>query len=118
MTCVRIRSRTSRGLIATVCLGLAGYLATGCTTQPSPVAAVSAAEASLTAAGKTILICYSVPRCNSAAPKTAIRAAYDTAYDAVTSAQAIADAGGTPDLVASTAALSALQALVVQLPAT
>lgn len=117
MTCTRVRSRTSRSLIATVCVALTAYVLAGCA-KPAPVAAVSAAEASLTAAGKTILICYSVPRCNSAAPKTAIRAAYDTAYDAVTNAQAIADAGGTPDLVASTAALSALQALVVQLPAT
>lgn len=59
-----------------------------------------------------------LPRCNAAAPKPQIRAAYDLAYDSLTRAQTIADAGGTPDMVASASALSALQALVVQLPPT
>lgn len=118
MSCNRVRSRTSRSLIAVAGLIFAGYLVSGCATKTSPVAVIAASQDSLNAAGKTILACYSVPRCNAAAPKPAIRLAYDTAYDALTRAQAIADAGGTPDLVASTVALSALQVLVAQLPAT
>lgn len=119
MTRARARSLTSRSLSASLILSLGALLALdGCASKTSPVAAVAAAQDSLNAAGKTILACYSVPRCNAAAQKPAIRLAYDTAYDSVTRAQAIADAGGTPNLVASTAALSALQALIAELPAT
>jgi hypothetical protein len=118
MTRARARSITSY-VLATALLGsLAALLSlSACTTTPqSSVAAVSASEATLAAAGKTILVCYGVPRCAAAAPKAQIRAAYDLAYDSVTRAQAIADSGGTPDMIASASALSALQALVVQLP--
>lgn len=113
------RARRITSLFATFLLSgsLAALLIlSGCSTTQSSVAAVSASEAALAAAGKTILVCYGVPRCNAAAPKAQIRAAYDLAYDSVTRAQAIADSGGTPDMIASASALSALQALVVQLP--
>lgn len=120
MTRARARSITSYGFTAALWGSLAALLSlSACSsTTPSPVAAVSASEATLAAAGKTVLVCYSVPRCAAVAPKAQIRAAYDLAYDSVTRAQAIADAGGTPDMVASASALSALQALVVQLPPT
>ena len=116
MTIRRLRRITSISLIACVWVPFAALLA-GCssTTPQSSVAAVSASEAALAAAGRTILVCYAVPRCATAAPKVQIRTAYDQAYTAATTAQAIADAGGTPDLTATTAAMSALQALVAQL---
>lgn len=119
MTRARARSITSYVLTVALWGSLAALLslsACSSTTPQSSVAAVSASEAALAAAGKTILVCYGVPRCAAVAPKAQIRAAYDLAYDSVTRAQAIADAGGSPDMIASASALSALQALVVQLP--
>jgi hypothetical protein len=116
MTRARARSITSRSFSALLLGSFVAWLAACSATPQSSVAAVSASEAALAAAGKTILVCYGVPRCAAVAPKPAIRAAYDLAYDSVTRAQAIADAGGSPDMIASASALSALQALVVQLP--
>jgi hypothetical protein len=119
MTRARARSITSRSFSALLLGSFVAWLAAcSATTPQSSVAAVSASEAALAAAGKTILVCYGVPRCAAVAPKAQIRAAYDLAYDSVTRAQAIADSGGTPDMIASASALSALQALVVQLPPT
>lgn len=121
MTLARIRHTTSLFATFLTAGSLAALLLlSDCSTATpqSSVAAVSASEATLAAAGKTILVCYSVPRCAAVAPKPQIRAAYDLAYDSLTRAQTIADAGGTPDMVASASALSALQALVVQLPPT
>lgn len=91
----------------------------GCGATPAPqpsVAAVSASEAALAAAGRVVMGCYAVPACAAVAPKAKIRAAYDTAYTAVTQAQKVADAGGSPDMTAATAAMSELQGLVAQLP--
>jgi hypothetical protein len=99
----------------------------GCQTQPIPAttapavtssqAAVAALEASLAAAGRTIVACYSVPACSAAAPRAKIKAAYDGAYAALTTAQGVADAGGSPDLTAAGLALGTLQGLVAALPA-
>lgn len=93
-------------------------LAACATTTPKEraLATVSASQASLTATGRLILACYSVPRCGSAAPKAQIKRAYNDAYVAVTEAQKTADAGGSPDMTATTAAMSALQGLVNNLP--
>ncbi len=90
-------------------LGLAGCT-TAATTSTSAVASVSASQAALAAAGRTVLACYAVPACAAVAPKAQIKAAFDQAYTAAVSAQAVADAGGSPDLTAETAALTALQA--------
>jgi hypothetical protein len=91
----------------------------GCgTSQQSAIATVSASQASLTAAGRVILACYSVPACSSVAPKPQIKTAFDVAYLAVTTAQGAADKGGTPDMAAVMQALQALQALVASLPRT
>lgn len=84
--------------------------------QQTAKATVSAAEGSLAAVGHTILACYKVPACDKLAPKDEITKAYIAAYTAITDAQAVADAGGTPDMTASTGALSALQGLVNALP--
>lgn len=117
------RRHTSIGFTAVLWGAFAVWLA-GCappTTTPasSPaVSGVSASEASLAAAGHVVLACYAVPACAAVAPKPAIKAAYDKAYSAVTQAQTVADAGGSPDLTATTAALSVLQGLVTQLPPT
>lgn len=121
MTLRRARRTTSLFAAFLISGSLAALLIlSGCssTAPQSSVAAVSASEATLAAIGRTVLVCYSVPRCAAVAPKPQIRAAYDLAYDSLTRAQTIADAGGTPDMVASASALSALQALVVQLPPT
>jgi hypothetical protein len=98
----------------------------GCQTQPasatagpaaiSATASVSALEASLAAAGHAIVACYAAPKCAGVAPKSKIKTAYDAAYQSVTTAQGIADAGGSPDLTAAGLALGALQALVTALP--
>jgi hypothetical protein len=96
---------------------LACILLSACSSKPgTPVAAVSASEAALAAAGRTVLACYTVPACSAVAPKAQIKAAYDSAYAAVTQAQTVADGGGSPDLTASTAAMTSLQAIVAQLP--
>jgi hypothetical protein len=101
-------------LVAAISLAACG---TPSPTLPSSsVAAVAASEGVLAFAGRVVLACYAVPACAAVAPKPAIKADYDAAYAAVTAAQVIADAGGSPDLTATTAALSALQALVLQLP--
>jgi hypothetical protein len=121
MTLRRARSLTSRGFVVLILGSFAVYLVAcspGTTPSQSPIAAVVASEAALAAAGRAVLACYSVPRCASVAPKTAIKAAYDGAYAAVTSAQAIADSGGSPDMTATAGAMAALQGLVAQLPKT
>lgn len=84
----------------------------------SPVADVVAAEAALAASGRIVIACYAVPACNTVAPKDKIKLAFDTAYDAVTAAQATADAGGSPSMTAASAALAALQDIVTKLPKT
>jgi hypothetical protein len=124
MTIRRIRQITSLGLIAAIWIPLAVLAAcavqtpTTTPTQQSAVATVSGSEARLAAAGRAILACYMVPACSAVAPKPKIKAAYDSAYNAITAAQAVADAGGTPDLTATTAAMVTLQGLVAQLPKT
>lgn len=85
---------------------------------PTPRSTVAASQVALTAAGRVVLACYSVPSCAATAPKAQIRAAYDRAYDAVVAAQAVADAGGTPSMTAAAAAIATLQGLVTQLPPT
>lgn len=98
------------------------FILAGCSgsssTTPSPVAAVSAAETALAAAGQAVMACYGVAACEAKAVSLSpqIKAAYDAAYTAVTAAQTAADAGGSPDMTAATAAMSALQGLVAQLP--
>lgn len=115
------RRCTSRGFALLLCGALAAWLA-GCAPKPgvpagnATAASVSASEAALAAAGRVIVACYSVPACGAVAPKPTIKAAYDAAYASVTQAQGIADAGGTPDMTASVAAMSALQALIARLP--
>jgi hypothetical protein len=117
MTISRARRITSYGLTTLLWAMFAGLLVSCSQPGPRPAAAsVSASEAALAAAGRVVLACYTVPRCSAAAPKAQIKAAYDSAYISVTQAQTIADAGGSPDLTATTAAMSVLQALVVQLP--
>lgn len=93
-------------------------LAACATATPTTRSTVAASQVALTAAGRVVLACYSVPSCALAAPKAQIRAAYDQAYDAVTAAQAVADAGGTPSMTAAAAAMTQLQRLVAQLPTT
>ena len=117
--------KTTTGVGCALALALTVMAVTGCsstaTTQQKTVAAVSASEASLVAAGRVVMACYSVPACDKVAPKAQIKKAYDAAYDAVTAAQATADAGGTPTATAEAAAASAvatLQGLVAQLPKT
>jgi hypothetical protein len=114
MTIIHARRAASYGL-ATIIWGALVVLLAGCQSQSS-VAAVSASEAALAAAGRVVLACYSVPKCSAVAPKPQIKSAYDSAYSAVTQAQTVADAGGSPDMTAATAAMSALQRLVAQLP--
>jgi hypothetical protein len=117
MTIIQARSYMSRGFSAVILASFALWLAACSQPGPRPAAAsVSASEAALAAAGRAVLACYTVPRCSAAAPKAQIKAAYDSAYISVTQAQTIADAGGSPDLTATTAAMSVLQGLVAQLP--
>jgi hypothetical protein len=117
MTIRRIRRITSLGLVAAIWIPLALLAACVSPTTPKPaVAPVSAAEATLAAAGRVILACYAVPACSAIAPKPKIKADYDTAYSAVTAAQTVADAGGSPDMTAASAALALLQADVAPLP--
>jgi len=104
--------------IALAATGLALTSCSGTATPPPPVTPVVAAEAALAAAGHIVLGCYAVPACVAVAPKPAIKKAYDAAYNAVTAAQTVADAGGSPDMTAATAAMSGLQSLIDQLPAT
>jgi hypothetical protein len=118
MTIVRARRITSLALASAIWSVFTLYLA-GCSPAPKPaVASVAASEAALAAAGRVILACYTVPSCLAVAPKAKIKAAYDSAYTAVTQAQTVADAGGSPDLTATTAAMTALQGIVAQLPQT
>ncbi len=105
-----------RYLAITTALGLAACANTPANNAKPAVPSVVALEASLAASGQAIVACYAVPQCVAVAPKAKIKAAYDAAYDSVTQAQALADAGGQPDIVATAAATSALQALVAQLP--
>lgn len=100
------------------CLAAIVLLAGCASSQPAQpaLAGVVAAEASLTAAGDIIIACYAVSSCAKVAPKAKIKLAYDAAYQSVTQAQTTADAGGAVDLTATTAAISALQALVATLP--
>lgn len=119
-TIVQVRRATSYGFATVIWVGFALWM-TGCAPSApsvvgSSVAPVSASEAALAAAGRAVLACYSVPKCAAVAPKPQIKVAYDKAYTAVTSAQALADAGATPDMTATAAAMSVLQGLVAQLP--
>jgi hypothetical protein len=91
---------------------LIGACSTVATTQQKTVATVSATEATLAAAGRSAVACMATPVCSAPALKAQIKAAYDKAYNAVTTAQAVADAGGTPDMTAATAAIVALQNLI------
>jgi hypothetical protein len=119
MTIRRIRRITSLGLVAAIWIPLALLAACVSTPTPAPkpaVAPVSAAEATLAAAGRVILACYAVPACSAVAPKPKIKADYDAAYSAVTAAQTVADAGGSPEMTAASAALALLQADVAPLP--
>lgn len=118
MTILHGRCAMSCGLSAAIWGALLLFLTACSGTQQSSVAAVSASEAALAAAGRVVLACYTVPKCAAVAPKPQIKAAYDSAYTAVTNAQTVADGGGTPDMTAATAAMSALQGLVAQLPQT
>lgn len=77
---------------------------------------VAAAEQSLSAAGRLALTCYAVPACNAAAPKVQIRAAFDRAYALVTDAQALVDAGSTPQMQPVRDAIVAVQDLLKPLP--
>lgn len=100
-------------------------LAACSSTTQSPVATVSAAEAALAASGRAALAYMQLPPCGGTATlcsaptvKAQIKIAYDQAYAAVTAAQATADAGGSPDMTAATAALTVLQNIVTSLPST
>jgi hypothetical protein len=104
-------------LVLGLALALPACAASSTPPPAAPVAAVSGIEAALAAAGHAVLACYTVPACSAAAPKAQIRTAYDNAYSAVTAAQSTADAGGSPDLTAATAAMTTLQNLIAQLPA-
>lgn len=102
---------------------LAALAAAGCAAKNSSVATVSASEAALGASGRVAIAYMQLPACGGSATlcaqptiKASIRSAYDRAYTAVTAAQAIADAGGTPDMAAASAALLALQDIVTGLP--
>lgn len=107
-----------------IAVGLAAVILAGCHSQSAsvpataPKASVSVAEATLAAAGRTVVACYAVPACATVAPKSDIKRAYDGAYAAVTEAQTAADSGGSPDMTASVAALSALETLLTRLPRT
>lgn len=92
-------------------LGLAA-----CAAPPSSRSTVAASQVALTAAGRVVLACYSLPSCSSVAPKAQIRTAYDQAYTALVAAQATADAGGTPSMTAAAAAMATLQGLIAPLP--
>lgn len=112
-------------LVAAAAVALGGCATTSpaatATTAPggnAAAASVSALEAALTGAGQAVLACYATPACAAVAPKPQIKTAYDTAYTTVTAAQSTADLGGTPDLTAATAAMSALAALLGKLPPT
>lgn len=118
MTIIHARRFASYGFTAAIWGALLVFLVACSGTSQSSVAAVSASEAALAAAGRVVLACYTVPKCAAVAPKPQIKAAYDSAYTAVTNAQTVADGGGTPDMTAATAAMSALQGLVAQLPPT
>jgi len=114
-------------LTAALLLSLAGCItscATSTTPAPSPLVTVVAAEYSLGAAGGIANAYVHLPLCTGAngpvcadpAIKAQVKQAYDAAYAAVTQAQATADAGGSPDMTAASAALSALQSAVATLP--
>jgi len=92
-------------------LGLAA-----CAATPTPRSTVTASQVALTAAGRVVLACYSLPNCAAVAPKAQIRTAYDQAYAALVAAQATADAGGTPSMTAAAAAMATLQGLIAPLP--
>jgi hypothetical protein len=94
----------------------------GCGSPPATT--VVAAESGLAVSGHAALVYLGLPVCTGAngpvcstpAAKAKVKAAFDQAYDAVTAAQAVADAGGSPDLAAATAALAALQGVMAGLP--
>ena len=102
---------------------LAAVLVAGCAKQ-SPVATVSATEAALAASGK-VAVAYmqqppctgsNGPLCSDAELKAKIKLAFNAAYDSAAEAQAVADAGGTPNMTALNAAMAALQNLLANLP--
>lgn len=88
-----------------------------CAPKTSPVAAVSAAESGLAAAGKVAMAYLALPVCGATSatvcgqPKirAQIKTDFDSAYAAVTNAQTVADGGGSPDMTAVTVALTLLQ---------
>lgn len=103
-------------------LALAALLA-ACANQQSNKANVVAAEAELAASGRVALAYMRLPECGGTAKlcsdpniKANIKRSYDAAYDAVTGAQAVADNGGAPDMVAVQTAVATLQAVVNVLP--
>jgi hypothetical protein len=101
----------NRLLILSFAAALAACTSTA-TNQQKTVATVSATEATLAAAGRAAVACMATPVCSAPALKAQIKAAYDKAYNAVTAAQSVADAGGSPDMTAATAAIVALQNLI------
>ena len=54
--------------------------------------------------------------CSNATVKSQIKVAAQTAHDTIKSAEAQASSGATVDLTASTAAMTALQAILTSLP--
>ena len=105
-------------------LPVVALLALGACSTKTQVADVAAAEAALTASGNVALAYMSLPPCGTAGVtlcssptvKAQIKTAYDTAYQAATTAQAQADAGQTPDLTALNTAIATLQNIVAVLP--
>lgn len=101
-------------LVALIVLTLAG-----CAQKQDARATVSASQASLAASGKVAMAYLHLPVCPVSAPvcgtpsiRNQIKVAFDQATDALNAAQATADAGGTPDMVAATTALKTLQELL------
>jgi hypothetical protein len=115
-------------IAAAICLvsGLALGLAACGTSQQTNIANVSASEAALAGSGHAALaylqlpVCTGTngPICSNPTIKAQIKLAYDQAYSAVTAAQTVADSGGNPDMTAATAALTALQNVLLNLPKT
>jgi hypothetical protein len=119
-----------RHILTTVCAAILLSACSGSgtsTTSPpaSPLVTIVATETGLTAAGTlamnyvTLPICTGAngPLCADPTIKAQVKNAYDMAYDAVTAAQTVADAGGTPDLTAATAAVTVLKNLLATVPA-
>lgn len=109
-------------LIIAVCVALAGCATS---TTATPKSQVAAMESALTAAEGIADAYAKLPRCGAAAAVAVCSvqatvtqvAALDTAaYDAVTAAETVLAAGGSPDLAAAAAALTAFQTATTPLP--